>query len=185
MAAVADTKWSTRAHFHRHVLEGRELRNQSELLINEGKSQVGGDAGARDLRRLAVDDNTAIVRLHYAAENVDEGRLASAISADKSMDLASIDIEAHAAQRPHGAEGLSESSSRDQWMLHVHHSGCGPAAIRLGKRRRVFLKKAGDVFRGHDDPRRVLLAWLAPGANVFDLLDHLLRKPVDVDPDRC
>src|SRR5947208_7495809 len=61
-----------------------------------------------------------------AGENANESRFAGTIRAHESMDLAGANIEAHAVQRPHSAEGFVDIACRDEgrtfpftrWLVH-------------------------------------------------------------------
>src|SRR5260370_20506391 len=112
-----------------------EARYEIELLVDRGDS--GGLRFARIAERdgLAVDLNLSLVRQMRARQDVHQRRLARAVLAEQRMDLAGIEREIDAAQRPRAAKTLGDSARRQNGRAAVGfgmrvHDG-GPQELRL------------------------------------------------------
>ena len=86
-----------------------EGRDRHSILIDDADAALQHFGGRQPLDGLAADFDLPGVCAFEAGENLDHGRLAGAILADKAMDLASPHREIGAVQRPHGSVFLDEA----------------------------------------------------------------------------
>src|SRR5690606_18701804 len=105
---------------HLHVLEHRQVREQTHVL------ECAGDAGLGDLRRGvpgdvdAVEDDLAFVGREDARDHVEQGRLPGAVGADDRDDLALLHGEVDTSDGLDATEGLLEILDLEEW----HQASC-------------------------------------------------------------
>ena len=102
------------------VLERGEGGDQLHVLVHHADA-VGKRVGwSADLHRLTVDRDRPRVGSIEPAEDIHQRRLARAVLAEQTVDLAAAQPEVHAAQRLGGAEALGHAA-------HVDAEGAGLA----------------------------------------------------------
>jgi hypothetical protein len=118
---------------HGDVVQRREFRQQVVELVDEAERGVAQVAapGFRQCREvLALQDHRAAARRIEAAEDVQQGRLAGAGSADDGDPFAAADGEVDVVQHLHRivafAEGLADAAAgqdrRTGRSVHIIHS---------------------------------------------------------------
>lgn len=89
----------------------RPLRDEIELLVNNGDAAVLGVTWTCQCQWLPVTEKLAIVVRVDAAEQLHQRRLTGPVLANQSMHFAALDRERDIVQRPHAGELLAEVSS--------------------------------------------------------------------------
>jgi hypothetical protein len=75
------------------------------------RSRAAVGVGMRVARRRA---RSAAIRLVHAEQDLHQRRLARAVLADKRGDRAAMQLEVHACERAHAAEGLADVGERQE-----------------------------------------------------------------------
>ena len=103
------------------VLKDRQRRHQSQVLVHEAQTEVGGDADwDRESDRATFDFQFAArVGVVVAGEDLDEGGLPAPVLADEAVDLTPLDAHADLVQRPLAAEGHGHVAQREG-LVHGH-----------------------------------------------------------------
>ena len=96
----------------RDVLRDRERRDEPEVLVHHPDPRVERVAGRRELDRLAVEQDLALVRPVEAGEDVRERALAGAVLAEQRVHLADRDLEVDAVVRDDAGEALRDPVHR-------------------------------------------------------------------------
>ena len=73
---------------------------------------------ARELNRLAVEDDLAVFRRVDAGDAFDERRLARAVVAEQAHHLAARDVEAHVVDGDEAAEDFRQVADGEQGVAH-------------------------------------------------------------------
>ncbi len=89
------------------VLGDSLAAKQQHLLGEHRDPQLEGVARLRHLDLVAVPDDAASVGADRAADHLDEGRLAGAVLAEQTVELAGMDIDPNPVQGNHARVGLS------------------------------------------------------------------------------
>ena len=122
LAALQQADLPTQLAAEEHVLEHRQRRDETRLLID------GTDAVLpRLLRRqrsdlLAGDENVAGIGGLRAGHDLDERRLARSVLADECVDLGREDLEGDVVERGDAAVVLRDAARSDERSLEVLHS---------------------------------------------------------------
>ena len=103
-AAAIEHAEAARLTAEEQVLHHRELRDEVELLVDDGGAGRLGVAGRADRDGLAVDVDAAGVGGVGAAQDLHQRGLARAVLAHQRVDLPAGDGEVDAFEHPHGAE---------------------------------------------------------------------------------
>ena len=155
---------------HEDVLGDVEVGEESGVLMDDGDTAAASIEGAMQDNLLAGNAKKAAVGLVDAGQDLDEGRFASAILANKGMDFAVIEGEIDAPECLNRAKVFGDIAQRDDRL----RKGCRnlahccpsessrlaigvdrsiPGYARVGKRKTVrAVSEGGQVFR----PRRWL-----------------------------
>src|SRR3989442_7175505 len=106
----------------KNVLRDRHQRKQCQFLVDDDDSQRLVIVDVAKAPLLAVKDDAAFVVTVGvdAAQNLHQGRLASAVLADQRMDLASLNREVDVAQGLNAGKTLAYAA---------HFENCGHRAI--------------------------------------------------------
>jgi hypothetical protein len=112
--SLIDEAEASRLATKKKILSHAEVRSERELLMNNANAQPGRVRGRSDARRGALHQNVTRVRYMDAAERFDERGFARAVLAEQRMDFTRTQVEAHAAQRPHAAEGFLDFTQLQQ-----------------------------------------------------------------------
>ena len=89
-----------------------QMVGKIEFLMDDDDAERFRSAVRRQLDRLTIKEDFARGRLLETGKDLDEGRLAGAILAHESVDLASAKIKVDAEQHLHAVEGLGYPSRR-------------------------------------------------------------------------
>ena len=93
-------------------------------------------AGVRCATRFAVDFDRAAIRLMRAGDDFDERGFARAIFAEQRVDFARLQIERHALQRAHRAEGFGDGGELEERRGHPRNGNGSPAKYAKGCKKR-------------------------------------------------
>ena len=74
-------------HAHLHVIQGRHIRKQADILEGTGNAQLVDLMGGHALGIDAVDQNGAAGGLVHRGQQVEDGGLACAVGADEAGNL--------------------------------------------------------------------------------------------------
>ena len=91
------------------VRRDAQLRDEVELLVDDGDARRLGVAHACEADRLAGDPDLAVIGRVDAGEDLHQRRLAGAVLAHQSVDLAAAQVEIHPAQGRHAGEALGDA----------------------------------------------------------------------------
>ena len=97
-----------RVEAERDVLEHGQRLEQREVLEDHADPDGARGLGARDVDGEAVEADLARVRLLDAVDHLDQRRLAGAVLAEKRVDLARANREAHPVVGEDAREGLGD-----------------------------------------------------------------------------
>ncbi len=78
-----------------HVLGDAEMREQRQLLVDDGDARGRGGPGGVESHRLAVEEEPAAGGRLHAREDAHERRLAGAVLADEDVHPSPLDVEVH------------------------------------------------------------------------------------------
>ena len=98
------------------VLADRQIVGEREVLVDRLDAVVARLLGRGEVDRLAAEQDVAFVVAEHAGNRLDDRRLAGAVVAGERDDLAGMDVERHAIQRLHGAEGLRDVADREDGL---------------------------------------------------------------------
>src|SRR6267378_420613 len=100
----------------KNILRDREQRDQREFLMNDDDAERLGFIDVAKMPLLAVIDDAAVITAAGidTAQHLHQGRLAGAVLAHQSMDLALPDGEIDVAQRLHAGEGFADTVHFEQ-----------------------------------------------------------------------
>jgi hypothetical protein len=107
-----DAAQPPRQRAEEQVLGDRHLREQRQLLVDDGDAGALRVARRAQRRRRAIDDDRALVaavRMH-AREQFDQRRLAGAVFTAERVDFAGAQREADTVERGHAAEALDDAA---------------------------------------------------------------------------
>jgi hypothetical protein len=101
------------------VLEHRHLRDEPEVLVDEGETQQVRLAGVERERDGLVRDleRSAVVGRVIAGQDLDEGRLARAVLAEEAVHLAGPNVQIEIAQDGLPGKGLREVARGENGIL--------------------------------------------------------------------
>ena len=95
----------------RHVVQDRQRRDESEILLHEPASEPVGLHGRLEWQVLTLDpDTTARIGRVVSGEDLDQGRLPRSVLPQEGVNLAGLDGHADACQRLGTSECLRHSS---------------------------------------------------------------------------
>ena len=111
---------------HRDVLGHGHRVDQAEILMDEGDRQLLGDR----IDRAAAQPDLAAVGAVHARQDLDQRRLAGAVLAQQSVDLAGPHLEVDGIERERAGEALGQPPDLEQRWLRLGH---GPRQRRPGR----------------------------------------------------
>ena len=112
------------------VVGDREVGDERELLEDADDAGVAGGGGRGEGDGAAVEGHGAVVGLHHAGHDLDEGGLAGAVLAEDGVDAARADGELGVGQRHDAAVALGHAVHAEERL--VGH-GVHPAARGRGR----------------------------------------------------
>jgi hypothetical protein len=143
-----------RQRAHAYVLGNRHPIDESKILVNEGDWQVGDVA----VRGLPLEDDLARIEGVNAREDLDQGRFAGSVLAEKREYLTLVDIETDILQRIGATELLVNSPQAKK------------GSVRRLYGQIVSFRSRGLLTR-HRDHRGRLKNWSGPGLFEPEQLD--------------
>ena len=108
-----------------HVLGHRHGRDEIDFLIDRPDPERLRFAGRADVDRAPVEPDLALVAPERAGHDLDQGRLPGPVLAHEGVDLAGLDLEIHALERPDAGKGLRDAQHFDA-RSHDRRSGVVP-----------------------------------------------------------
>ena len=93
-----------------------------DFLIDRADAERARFAGRADLDRAAVEADFALVAAQRAGHDLDEGRLAGAVFAHESMDLAGLDAKIDMIERPDAGKRLRNAQHFNPRRQCVRHA---------------------------------------------------------------
>ena len=87
-----------------------QVGDQGGFLVDGDHAGLAGFSRRVHLARLAADDDAPRIGANDAGQDLDEGRLAGAVGAQQTVDLAGADGQRGIAQRPHRAIRLHDAA---------------------------------------------------------------------------
>src|SRR5688572_19682898 len=103
----ADDAWKLA---QKDVLGDRQVRCQGQLLMDDSYAPRARIARITQLDLLAADMDLAAARLHLAAQDAHQSRLAGAVLAQERVNLARPNVEIRFHQRLYAAERLADGN---------------------------------------------------------------------------
>jgi hypothetical protein len=103
---VDDAHASHRLAAEKHVATDVEVGHQIELLMDGADTELLCRVGIRERDRVAVEEDLPRVWLVDAREDLDQGRLPSAILADEDVDFARSQVERDVIKGDHAGKSL-------------------------------------------------------------------------------
>src|SRR5580692_3007388 len=97
-----------------NILRDSQMIHQLQFLMNDPDSRRLSLARTGEINRSTIVENGPAVFGVDAGEDFHQRRFAGAVLAHQSMDLARHEFEAHAVQRSHAGEGLTDIRDGDQ-----------------------------------------------------------------------
>src|SRR5262245_45292875 len=107
------------------VVERRHTPEESDVLERPGDALTGGEIGSHVVAPLALERDSAFLRVIEAVDNVEHRGLAGAVGTDDGADLALADVEGNIAQGTHAAKGKRHVLDSEQDITWGHGSGAG------------------------------------------------------------
>src|SRR6185295_4227502 len=98
------------------VFRDREVLAERGLLRDEADAELVRVMGGVDAHGDSIQDDFSRVGRDDPAEDLEQRRLARAVGADQRVDLAGLDVEAHAAHRVDAAVGLRDAAEREHYL---------------------------------------------------------------------
>ncbi len=118
------------------VLRDVEIRDERELLEDDGDAQVAGVGGRSQVHGRAVDEDLARVRPMRPAQDPDERGLAGAVLAQQEVHFAGLNDERNVFERADSRKGLGDPAHLEK-RCHDRSSATsatGAAAARVRSR---------------------------------------------------
>ena len=112
------------------VLEARHVLDEHEVLVDHADAVLDGHARAGDVHLLAANVDLALCGRVEPDEDVHERGLASAVLAQKRVDLALLDREVHVLVSVERTEALADVLHPQQ-LGHTYHLSMFPACTAL------------------------------------------------------
>ena len=103
---------------HADVLRHAQIRKKSGLLVDACDTEPVRDSRSEMRNALPGDIDRAAIRLVCAGDDLDERRFARAILAEQRMHFARPQIERHALERTHRAEGFGDGGELEKRGFH-------------------------------------------------------------------
>ncbi|EAU64988.1 hypothetical protein STIAU_5981 [Stigmatella aurantiaca DW4/3-1] len=133
---------------------------QREVLIHGGDPQRRGHLRPRQGDLPALEEGVALINGDDPRDDLDQGRLASAVVTTEGNHLTGLDFEVHLGQRLDGSEALGDSLQRKQRIR--GHRFPFPALLDLSRRAGVLVGARADLLGlpeavRHDGGLHVLL----------------------------
>ena len=97
-----------------YVLGDRQVGRERRLLVDHRDAVRGRDPGVVPRDQRAVDQDRSSVGRNLAGQHPHQRRLAGAVLAQQRMDLARLEIEVDAPQRPDAAERPGDALQFDE-----------------------------------------------------------------------
>ena len=113
LSAVDEPRGLGRGEPEQDVLGDGHLRDQAQLLVDQGDPGFERSLGAAHLQWLAIDEDGALGRLEDPRQHPHQGRLARAVLADDRVDLPGQDLDVDAIHSNGTAEALDELAPLD------------------------------------------------------------------------
>ena len=107
-----------------HVATDVEVGHQIQLLMDGADTELLRRVGIGERDRFAVEEDLARVRLVNPGEDLDQGRLPSAVLADEHVDFARSQVERDVIEGDHAGKSL-----RYPAQLENRHDGTGSDII--------------------------------------------------------
>ena len=102
------------------VLRDVEVRDEGELLKDDGDAQPARVGRRVQPYRRAVEDDLPFVRMVRAAEHAHQRRLAGAVLSEQEVHLARMNRERDAVERANAGKALGDAAHLEQ-RRHVAH----------------------------------------------------------------
>ena len=103
-----EARVDARVHAHEHVLDGRHVLEEPDVLEGAADAQRRDLVGAQSHEGDATEPDGALLRHVEPGEDVEEGGLARAVGADDGRDPALLELEVHVVERGQSAELLGD-----------------------------------------------------------------------------
>src|SRR5262249_7451334 len=100
-----------------HVLDDVEVVAQSEILVDDLDPELCRLLGAVDRHLAPLKEGFPLVHRVNPRDALDQRRLAGAVVADESHDLAVTDLEVDVAERLNRAERLRDAAELEEWCV--------------------------------------------------------------------